>query len=37
MTLDVAPALAAIVTPACLAFDGVTVVEHDHRLDAAFA
>ncbi len=37
VTLDVAPALAAIVTPACLAFDGVTVVEHDHRLDAAFA
>ena len=37
MTLDLAPALAAIVAPACLAFDGVTVVEHDHRLDAAFA
>ena len=37
MTLDVDPALASIVAPACLAFDGVTVVEHDHRLDAAFA
>ena len=37
MTLDVAPALASIVTPACLAFDGVAVVEHDHRLDAPFA
>jgi DNA/RNA-binding domain of Phe-tRNA-synthetase-like protein len=37
MTLDLAPALAAIVAPACLAFDGVTVVEHDHRLDAPFA
>ena len=37
MTLDLAPALASIVTPACLAFDGVTVVEHDHRLDAPFA
>jgi DNA/RNA-binding domain of Phe-tRNA-synthetase-like protein len=37
MTLDLAPALAAVIAPACLAFDGVTVVEHDHRLDAAFA
>jgi DNA/RNA-binding domain of Phe-tRNA-synthetase-like protein len=37
MTLDRAPSLAPIVAPACLAFDGVTVVEHDHRLDAAFA
>jgi DNA/RNA-binding domain of Phe-tRNA-synthetase-like protein len=37
MTLDRAPSLAAIVAPACLAFDGVTVVEPDHRLDAAFA
>jgi len=37
VTLDVAPALASIVTPACVAFDGVTVVEHDHRLDAPFA
>ncbi len=37
MTLDRAPSLAAIVAPACLAFDGVTVVEHDHRLDAPFA
>jgi DNA/RNA-binding domain of Phe-tRNA-synthetase-like protein len=37
MTLDLAPALASVVAPACLAFDGVTVVEHDHRLDAAFA
>lgn len=37
MTLDLAPALAGIVTPACLAVDGVTVVEHDHRLDAPFA
>ena len=37
MTLDRAPALVPIVAPACLAFDGVTVVEHDHRLDAAFA
>ena len=37
MTLDLAPALASIVAPACLAFDGVTVVEHDHRLDAPFA
>ena len=37
MTLDVAPALRAIVAPACLAFDGVSVVEHDHRLDTAFA
>lgn len=37
MTLDLAPGLAAIVVPACLAFDGVTVVEHDHRLDAPFA
>lgn len=37
MTLDLAPELAAIVVPAGLAFDGVTVVEHDHRLDAPFA
>ena len=37
MTLDIAPGLPSIVAPACLAFDGVTVVEHDHRLDAAFA
>jgi DNA/RNA-binding domain of Phe-tRNA-synthetase-like protein len=37
MTLDVAPALASVVAPACLGFDGVTVLEHDHRLDAAFA
>jgi DNA/RNA-binding domain of Phe-tRNA-synthetase-like protein len=37
MTLDRAPSLASIVVPAGLAFDGVTVVEHDHRLDAAFA
>ena len=37
MTLDVAPGLAAIVVPACLAFDGVAVVGHDHRLDAPFA
>jgi DNA/RNA-binding domain of Phe-tRNA-synthetase-like protein len=37
MTLDLAPALAAVIAPACLAFDGVTVVEHDHRLDSAFA
>ncbi len=37
VTLDLAPALASIVTPACLAFDGVTVVEHDHRLDVPFA
>ena len=29
--------LEAIVAPACLAFDGVTVVEHDHGLDAPFA
>jgi DNA/RNA-binding domain of Phe-tRNA-synthetase-like protein len=35
--LDVAPDLHAIIAPACLAFDGVTVVDHDHRLDAAFA
>jgi DNA/RNA-binding domain of Phe-tRNA-synthetase-like protein len=37
VTVDLAPALASIVTPACLAFDGVTVVEHDHRLDAPLA
>jgi DNA/RNA-binding domain of Phe-tRNA-synthetase-like protein len=37
VTLDLAPALAGIVAPACLAFDGVAVVEHDHRLDAPFA
>ena len=37
VTLDVAPALQAIVAPACLAFDGVTVVDHDHRLDPVFA
>jgi len=37
VTLDVAPELRSIVTPACLAFDGVTVVEHDHQLDASFA
>ena len=37
MTLDLAPALTGIVAPACLAFDGVSIVEHDHRLDAAFA
>jgi DNA/RNA-binding domain of Phe-tRNA-synthetase-like protein len=37
MTLDLAPGLASIVAPACLAFDGVAVVEHDHRLDRAFA
>jgi DNA/RNA-binding domain of Phe-tRNA-synthetase-like protein len=37
MTLDVAPGLASIVAPALLAFDGVVVVEHDHRLDRAFA
>jgi DNA/RNA-binding domain of Phe-tRNA-synthetase-like protein len=37
MTLDVAPGLTSIVVPACLAFDGVAVVERDHRLDAPFA
>jgi DNA/RNA-binding domain of Phe-tRNA-synthetase-like protein len=37
VTLDLAPALAPIVVPACLAFDGVTVLAHDHRLDAPFA
>jgi len=37
VTFDVAPELRSIVTPACLAFDGVTVVEHDHQLDASFA
>jgi DNA/RNA-binding domain of Phe-tRNA-synthetase-like protein len=37
VTLDVAPDLRAIVAPACLAFDGVTNVERDHRLDASFA
>jgi DNA/RNA-binding domain of Phe-tRNA-synthetase-like protein len=37
VTLDLAPGLASIVAPACLAFDGVTVVAHDHRLDAPFA
>ena len=37
MILDLDPALASIVAPACLAFDGVSVVEHDHRLDASFA
>lgn len=36
-TFDRAAGLEAIVAPACLAFDGVTVVEHDHRLDAPFA
>lgn len=37
MTFDLAPALASIVRPAALAFDGVAVAEHDHRLDAPFA
>ncbi len=37
MTLELAPGLASVVAPACLAFDGVAVVEHDHRLDRAFA
>jgi DNA/RNA-binding domain of Phe-tRNA-synthetase-like protein len=37
MTFERAEELEPIVAPACLAFDGVTVVEHDHRLDAAFA
>jgi len=37
VTFDVAPELRSIVTPACLGFDGVTVVEHDHQLDASFA
>jgi DNA/RNA-binding domain of Phe-tRNA-synthetase-like protein len=37
MTFERATGLEAIVAPACLAFDGVTVVEHDHRLDAPFA
>jgi DNA/RNA-binding domain of Phe-tRNA-synthetase-like protein len=37
VTIDVAPELKSIVSPAGLAFDGVTVVEHDHRLDAPFA
>src|SRR4029450_7696536 len=37
VTLDLDPALVAIGAPACLAFDGVTVVEDDHRLDAPFA
>jgi DNA/RNA-binding domain of Phe-tRNA-synthetase-like protein len=37
MTLDLAPGLAGIVAPACLAVDGVTVVERDARLDVPFA
>lgn len=37
MTFECAPGLDAIVAPAFLAFDDVTVVEHDHRLDAPFA
>jgi DNA/RNA-binding domain of Phe-tRNA-synthetase-like protein len=35
--LDLAPALTAIVAPAWLAVDGVTVHERDARLDAPFA
>ena len=37
MTLDLAAELRGVVAPAGLAFDGVTVVEHDRRLDAPFA
>jgi DNA/RNA-binding domain of Phe-tRNA-synthetase-like protein len=37
LALHLGPDLHGVVAPACLAFDGVTVVEHDHRLDAAFA
>jgi DNA/RNA-binding domain of Phe-tRNA-synthetase-like protein len=37
LTLDVAPDLAAVVAPACLAFDGVTVLDREARLDAPFA
>ena len=37
MTLDLAAGLRAIVAPACLAVDGVTVLERDPRLDAPFA
>ena len=37
MTLDVAPAVRAIVAPAWLAVDGVTVLEREPRLDVPFA
>jgi DNA/RNA-binding domain of Phe-tRNA-synthetase-like protein len=37
IAFDRAPDLEATVAPAVLVFDGVTVVEHDHRLDGPFA
>src|ERR1043166_10042676 len=37
MTFVIDPALASIVRPGVLWFDGATVVEHDHRLDAPLA
>src|SRR5919201_2897424 len=37
MTFVVDPALASIVRPGVLWFDGATVVEHDHRLDPVLA
>lgn len=37
MTLTLDPSLALIVRPGVLWFDGATVVEHDHRMDAPLA
>jgi DNA/RNA-binding domain of Phe-tRNA-synthetase-like protein len=37
MTFTLDPSLASIVRPGVLWFDGATVVEHDHRLDAPLA
>jgi DNA/RNA-binding domain of Phe-tRNA-synthetase-like protein len=37
MTFTLAPELASIVRPGVLWFDGATVVEHDHRMDAPLA
>jgi DNA/RNA-binding domain of Phe-tRNA-synthetase-like protein len=37
MTFALDPALASIVRPGVLWFDGATVLEHDHRLDAPLA
>jgi DNA/RNA-binding domain of Phe-tRNA-synthetase-like protein len=37
MTFTLDPTLASIVRPGVLWFDGATVVEHDHRMDAPLA
>jgi len=37
MTFTLDPSLASIVRPGVLSFEGATVVEHDHRMDAPLA